>query len=62
MRDRGVVLPIIIVTGHGDITMAVQAMRAGAIDFIEKPVSRDRLLESVARAIDLGRNVTARPA
>ncbi len=54
VRDRGVILPIIIVTGHGDITMAVQAMRAGAIDFIEKPVSRDRLLESVARAVELG--------
>ena len=57
MNDRGVKLPVIIVTGHGDIAMAVQAMRAGAADFLEKPVSRDRLLASVARAIDTGGNV-----
>ena len=54
LNDRGVILPVIIVTGHGDIAMAVQAMRAGAADFLEKPVSRDRLLASVARAIDTG--------
>ena len=57
LNDRGVTLPVVIVTGHGDIAMAVQAMRAGAADFLEKPVSRDRLLEAVARAIELGRNV-----
>ena len=56
LNDRGLVLPVVIVTGHGDIAMAVQAMRAGAVDFLEKPVSRDRLLESVARAIDIGQN------
>ena len=56
LNDRGVTLPVVIVTGHGDIAMAVQAMRAGAADFLEKPVSRDRLLEAVARAIDIGRN------
>ena len=55
LNDRGVMLPVVIVTGHGDIAMAIQAMRAGAADFVEKPVSRDRLLESVARAIDIGR-------
>ena len=56
LNDRGVLMPVVIVTGHGDIAMAVQVMRAGAADFLEKPVSRDRLLESVARAIDFGRN------
>ena len=56
LNDRGVMLPVVIITGHGDIAMAVQAMRAGAADFLEKPVSRDRLLASVARAIDIGRN------
>ena len=56
LNDRGVTLPVVIVTGHGDIAMAVQAMRAGAVDFLEKPVSRDRLLEAVARAIDIGRD------
>ena len=57
LNERGATLPVVIVTGHGDIAMAVQAMRAGASDFLEKPVSRDRLLESVARAVDIGRNV-----
>ena len=56
LNERGVMLPVIIITGHGDIAMAVQAMRAGAVDFLEKPVSRDRLLETVARAIEIGRN------
>ena len=59
LNDRGATPPVVIVTGHGDIPMAVQAMRAGATDFLEKPVSRDRLLESVARAVDIGRS--ARP-
>ena len=57
LNERRVSLPVIIVTGHGDISMAVQAMRAGAIDFIEKPVMRDRLLEGVAGAIAIGRNM-----
>ena len=56
LNERGVMLPVIIITGHGDIAMAVQAMRAGAVDFLEKPVSRDRLLEAVARAIESGRD------
>ena len=56
LSGRGVTLPVVILTGHGDIAMAVRAMRAGACDFLEKPVSRDRLLESIARAIDGGRN------
>jgi two-component system C4-dicarboxylate transport response regulator DctD len=43
-------LPVIIVTGHGDVSMAVQVMRAGAYDFIEKPFSADRLMETVNRA------------
>ena len=57
LSDRGEKLPVIILTGHGDIAMAVQAIRAGAVDFLEKPVSRGHLLESVGRAIDIERSV-----
>jgi two-component system response regulator FixJ len=42
--------PVIIVTGHGDIAMAVEAMRAGVVDFLEKPFSEDRILDALARA------------
>ena len=45
-------LPVILVTGHGDIAMAVAATRAGAYDFIEKPYAPGRLIETVQRALD----------
>ena len=45
-------LPVILITGHGDISMAVDAMHKGAYDFIEKPFSADRLVDTVKRAID----------
>lgn len=45
-------LPVILITGHGDIAMAVEAMRAGAYDFIEKPCSSERLVSVVRRAAD----------
>lgn len=46
-------LPIIFMTGHGDIPMSVQAMKAGAVDFLPKPVNDDQLLHVVQQAIDL---------
>ncbi|USD64479.1 sigma-54 dependent transcriptional regulator [Vibrio sp. SCSIO 43136] len=45
-------IPVILITGHGDISMAVQAMHDGAYDFIEKPFSNERLVDTVRRAIE----------
>ncbi|WP_297772953.1 response regulator [uncultured Roseovarius sp.] len=50
LTEMGIDIPIIIVTAHGDVPIAVQAMRAGAIDFIEKPTEADRLLEAIELA------------
>ena len=52
IRQRDRELPVILVTGHGDVAMAVEAMREGAYDFIEKPFSSDRLVGTVRRAVE----------
>lgn len=51
LRARGARLPIVIITGHGDVAMAVRAMKAGAADFIEKPFHDQTLLDAVHRAL-----------
>jgi FixJ family two-component response regulator len=55
LRRRGVPPPIIIMTGHAKVPMAVRALKGGAIDFIRKPFSDQSLLERVRQAIDLDR-------
>jgi FixJ family two-component response regulator len=51
LRERGIELPIIFVTGHGDIPMAVRAVKAGAVDFFEKPFKQQELLDLIHKAI-----------
>ena len=50
MKERGVVLPVIIITGHGDVGLAVRAMKAGAVDFLEKPFEKAALLIALDQA------------
>jgi two-component system response regulator FixJ len=47
LKEKGVALPVIIMTGHGDVSLAVQAMKAGAIDFIEKPFEKAVLMSAL---------------
>jgi len=49
---RNVSLPIVFITGHGDVPMAVEAMRAGAMDFIQKPFNDDELIRRVQKALE----------
>jgi two-component system, LuxR family, response regulator FixJ len=49
MAQEGLCLPVIMLTGHGDIDLAVRAMKAGAMDFLVKPCERDKLLQSIAQ-------------
>ena len=52
LKARDPSLPVVLITGHGDISMAVGAMRAGAYDFMEKPFSPERLVDVVRRALE----------
>jgi two-component system response regulator FixJ len=47
LQQKGVALPVIIMTGHGDVGLAVRAMKAGAVDFIEKPFEKQSLMASI---------------
>lgn len=54
MTRRGILLPVIFLTGHGDIPMSVRAIKSGALDFLTKPVTREKLLASVRSALQSG--------
>jgi len=62
LGEAGHRLPAIVITGHGDVSMAVRAMKGGALDFIEKPVRAPDLLAGIARALDLSRDAGKRSA
>lgn len=51
LAERGIHLSVIVMTGHGDVSMAIRAMRAGALDFLEKPFNSKILLERVREAL-----------
>ena len=57
LHDDGHRLPSIMITGNSDVSMAVEAMKAGALDFIEKPIGRDELIASIERALELSQEL-----
>lgn len=52
LNERGITMPVIVLTGHGDISISVRAMKAGAVDFIEKPFDKAVLMEAIAAAFE----------
>jgi two-component system response regulator FixJ len=59
LRESDIRLPVIVITGHGDVPLAVEAMRIGALDFLEKPYDDQALLISVRNALGTGEKINA---
>lgn len=59
LKASGVRLPLIIMTGHADVPLAVEAMKAGAVDFIEKPFGDEVMLRAIERALETWRNASS---
>ena len=59
LKDEGRLLPLVFVTGHGDVPTSVRAMKSGAIDFIEKPFSNEDLVAAVRAALEASRRGTS---
>ena len=62
LKELGITLPVIVMTGHGDVPLAVEAMKAGAVDFIEKPFNDETMLTAVRAALARGEAVGKRDA
>jgi len=57
MRELNLEIPVVFITGHGDVPTSVRAMKAGALEFLTKPVLEHELLDAIARAIERNRDI-----